>query len=348
MTRPLVSLILPAFNEAENLPELRRRLHAVTASLEAYEFEFILVDNCSSDATGELGERFTREDGRWRYLRFSSNFGAEISLAAGLRHARGGAAIFLATDLQDPPEMIPEMLRRWEEGYQVVYGQLRKREDANFLKSLGVKAAYWLIHKLSDIRIPQNATDFRLLARPVIDAVNECREQNRYLRGIVHWAGFRQTGFAYDRAERKAGHSTAGLLFCIGYALNAVLAFSSQPLRLATYVGLFTMLVSILGALVYSGIYAAVWTGHLAYGPPPGWTTLILAVLFLMGTQSFCLGLVGEYIGNIYKEAKARPLWIVDRALGFDAQPEGGLRNLAAAITETEPKALHDLTRHSH
>ncbi|MEZ5356974.1 MAG: glycosyltransferase family 2 protein [Bryobacteraceae bacterium] len=334
----LVSLILPAYNEAENLPELRRRLAAVTAALPGHEFEFLLIDNASADATPALGEQFAAEDPRWRFLRFSRNFGAEISLAAGLRYARGEAAVLIATDLQDPPEKLPEMIALWEQGYQVVYGQLARRADGNPLKTIGVRIAYWLIHRLSDVRIPPNATDFRLLARPVVDAVNQCREQNRYLRGLVQWVGFRQVGFPYDRAERKAGQSTANVLFCLQYAFNAILAFSSQPLRLATYAGLLTMSGSILGAVAYTGIYIAYRLGWLAYGPPPGWTTITLALFFLIGLQSVFMGLLGEYIANIYRETKERPLWVVDRVAGF----EGGAPGLGRLA-----RAVEDPTRHA-
>ncbi len=336
----LVSLILPAYNEAENLPELRERLTAVTAALPEYRFEFLLIDNASVDATQQIGERFAADDPRWRYLRFSRNFGAEISLAAGLRYARGDAAVLIATDLQDPPEKLGEMIALWEQGYQVVYGQLERRADGNLLKTLGVRVAYWLIHRLSEVRIPPNATDFRLLARPVMDAVNQCREQNRYLRGLVQWAGFRQVGFPYDRAERKAGQSTANLLFCLQYAFNAILAFSSQPLRLATYAGLLTITGSVLGAVVYTGIYIAFRLGYLSYGPPPGWTTITLALFFMIGMQSLFLGLLGEYIANIYREAKERPLWVVDRAAGFESAGTG-MDSGAAGITQLA-RALED------
>lgn len=335
--KPLISLILPAYNEQDNLPELRRRLDIVTAALPEFDFEFVLIDNASHDQTPQLGAQFAAADSRWRFLRFSRNFGAEISLAAGLRKARGQAAILMATDLQDPPEMIPVMLAKWQMGFHVVYGQLRDRKDGKWLKTLGARMAYWLIHRLSDIRIPMNATDFRLLARPVIDAVNQCQEQNRYLRGLVHWVGFRQTGFPYDRAERKAGQSTAGILFCLLYAFNAIVAFSSQPLRLATYVGLATMLLSIAGAALYTGLFLAAYAGWIAQGPPPGWTTMILAIFFLMGTQSLCVGLVGEYIANIYKEAKGRPLWVVETEIGFDPPTTASLAQLAGAIESATP-----------
>jgi hypothetical protein len=214
-----------------------------------------------------------------------------------------------------------------------VYGQLRRRSDGHRLKGLGVRIAYWLIYRLSEIRIPPNATDFRLLARPVIDAVNACQEQNRYLRGLVHWVGFRQTGFPYDRAERKAGKSTAGLLFCIQYALNAVLAFSSQPLRLASYAGLIIMSLSILGAAVYTALFVLASMGKLASAPPPGLTTILIVIFFMMGMQSLFLGLAGEYLANVYREAKGRPLWIVETAQGFETQ--SGLQNLAAAMDHT-------------
>ena len=325
--KPLVSIVLPAFNEEANLPELRRRLNETVATLPGYDFEFLLIANRSVDQTPVLGRQFAREDVRWRYLRFSRNFGAEVSLAAGLHYAKGDAVIFMATDLQDPPEMVPVMIQEWEAGYDVVYGKLRQRNDSAFLKSLGARVAYWLIYRLSDVRIPPDATDFRLMARPVVEALNRCGEQNRYLRGLVHWVGFRQTGFEYDRAERKAGKSTANLLFCIKYAFNAVIAFSSQPLRLATYVGLAATVLSLIGIVAYTAVYLAVTYGALKVTPPPpGWTTVVLAILFFSGLQSMFMGLLGEYLANVYQEVKRRPLWVVGESAGFPEQRDQTLR----------------------
>jgi glycosyltransferase involved in cell wall biosynthesis len=320
-TKPLVSIVLPAYNEEANLPELYERLADTVANIRSYDFEFLLIDNCSSDGTPGLARGFVKQDSRWRLLRFSRNFGAEVSLAAGLHYAKGDALIFMATDLQDPPEMVPVMIANWEAGFEVVYGKLRRRSDSGFLKTIGARVAYWLIYRLSDVKIPPDATDFRLVTRSVAEALNRCGEQNRYLRGLVHWVGFRQVSFEYDRAERKAGRSTANLIFCIKYAFNAVMAFSSQPLRLATYVGLAATLLSFIGIGAYTAIYLMVWSGTLHVTPPPaGWTTVVLAILLFSGLQSVFMGLMGEYLANVYQEVKRRPLWVLSETAGFEAR----------------------------
>ena len=316
--KPLISVVLPAYNEAENLEELFERLTSTVASIRGYDFEFLLIDNRSTDGTPDIARRFTERDARWRFLRFSRNFGAEISLAAGLRYARGECVILMATDLQDPPELIPLMLQKWRDGYHVVYGQVRERQDYHLLKGIGARLAYWLIFRLSETKIPPGATDFRLMTRPVVDALNHCGEQNRYQRGLVHWVGFRQTGFVYDRTERKAGKTTADLLFCLQYAINAIVAFSSKPLRVASYFGLLAMAAGFLGAFVYAMLFCLVKFRVLHLEPPPpGWTTLTIALLLFSGLQSLFLGLLGEYLGNIYREVKGRPLWVVDETAGF-------------------------------
>jgi len=344
VSEPSVSIILHSYNEEANLSELYRRLNESTSELSDYEFEFLLVDNCSSDATPSLARDFVDRDPRWRFVRFSRNFGAEVSLAAGLHYAQGDAVIFMATDLQDPPELIPLMISKWREGFEVVYGKLKRRSDSRYLKTLGARIAYWLIYRLSDVKIPPDATDFRLVARPVVETLNRCGERNRYLRGLVHWVGFRRTDFEYDRAERKAGRSTANLFFCLKYALNAVIAFSPVPLRLATYLGLFATLVGIAGITIYTLVYLLVNSGMLHVTPPPaGWTTLVLLVLLFSGLQSTFMGLLGEYLANVYQEVKRRPLWVVHEMAGFEVR--GRRKGRAGRATKGQTRTIPVSTR---
>jgi polyisoprenyl-phosphate glycosyltransferase len=310
--------VVPAFNEEENLPELGRRLGATLASLPGYRFECLLVDNCSTDGTSRVGRELAARDPRWRYLRFSRNFGAEVSLAAGLHYARGDAVIFLWSDLQEPPEMIPAMLAKWEEGYEVVYGTLRQRSDDTLLKTLGARLAYRIIYWLSDVKIPPNASDFRLLARPVVEALNRCAERNRYLRGLVHWVGFRQATFVYDRAPRQRGRSTTNPVFLVNFALDALMAFSTKPLRWASMFGLLTTVLSLSGAVVYVALSLLVRAGLVdLVPPPPGWSTMMLVIFLLGGLQAFFLGVLGEYLAKVYVEVKQRPLWVVHETSGF-------------------------------
>jgi polyisoprenyl-phosphate glycosyltransferase len=309
---------VPAFNEEENLAELRRRLGETMASLPSYRFECLLVDNCSTDRTGEIGREMAAGDPRWRYLRFSRNFGAEVSLAAGLHYARGEAVIFLWSDLQEPPEAIPTMLAKWEEGYEVVYGTLRQRSDDTLLKTAGAWLAYRLIFWLSDVKIPPNASDFRLLARPVVEALNRCDERNRYLRGLVHWVGFRQATFVYDRAPRQHGRSTTNPIFLVNFAINALMAFSTRPLRWASTFGLLTTVLSVVGAVVYVMLSILSRAGLVnLVPPPPGWSTMMLVIFLLGGLQAFFLGVLGEYLAKVYVEVKQRPLWVVHETGGF-------------------------------
>lgn len=319
----LISLIIPAYNEAENLPELFQRVDSVTHRVAGYEFEFLVIDNRSSDETGTLSKARCETDPRWRYLRFSRNFGAEVSLAAGLKHSRGDAVIFLFSDLQEPPECIPALIKKWEEGYDVVYGVLEHREDSSIFKKLGAWGAYKLIEKLSDVHIPANATDYRLMSRKVVDALNDCGETNRYLRGLVYWVGFEQAGIPYKRAPRRRGRSTTNLLFLLRFATNAIIAFSGKPLQMASVFGFFMLLISIFGAVLYILLLIISKFGLVPVSPPPpGWTTLILAVLFFGGMQSMFLGIMGEYIANIYREVKGRPLWIIDEQVGLSDRIE--------------------------
>ena len=245
--KQLISIVIPVYNEEKNIPEVHARLTKVIETLPDYSFEVLLIDNASKDGSSTLCKELTNKDNRWKYIRFSRNFGIEASFFAGATYAKGDAMLYLFSDLQDPPEVIPEILKKWREGYDVVYGVLTKREDQNLFKSWGAYVAYRMIFLLSDVEIPVNATDFRLLSRPVIDVLRQCKERSRYMRGLTHWAGFRQTSFEFSRAPRVHGRSNATVWWCIKYAVNAMVTFSTKPLRLASYVGIFTMIMSLLG-----------------------------------------------------------------------------------------------------
>lgn len=316
--KKLISLIIPAYNEEANLPAAIKRINAVAEGLSArFDFEMIVLDNASSDRTGEIAKAQCQADSRWKYLVYSRNFGAEASMLAGLDHARGDAVINVFSDMQDPPEYIPEMLKKWEAGAQIVYGVLRERNDYSIIKTVGAKIAYKLIRKLADSTIPENATDFRLLDRVVVDTVCDLREPDRYLRGLIHWLGFRTDSFSYDRAKREGGRSSANLLYCIGFALHAIACFSSKPLRFALVFGLFLTSSSALMGLFYLSVY--LFKPSFLTPPPAGATTVILLVLMLLGFNSLFLGIIGEYIGRIYNQGKQRPLYIVADSAGFNA-----------------------------
>jgi dolichol-phosphate mannosyltransferase len=241
-------------------------------------------------------------------------------MTAGLDYASGDAVMFLFSDLQDPPELIPTFVERWQEGFEVVVGSLRKRRDHRILKTIGAKIAYWMIYSLSDCKIPSNATDFRLLDRKVVDAIRRLRESDRYLRGLIHWVGFQRTYITYDRSERTSGKSTAGVWYSVRFALHAILCFSAKPLHMATLFGAFV----IIGAFVYAVLNLIVYFFRIQFIPaaPPGITTIIILLSFFLGLNTMFLGIIGEYVGRIYNQGKNRPLYVVDEQVNFESVPK--------------------------
>lgn len=308
----LVSIIIPAYNEAPNLPELYKRLSATIDPIVEYKFEIIFIDNCSSDNTYDLACNYANQDPRWACYRMSRNFGAEASLAAGLSLAQGAAGIFLYSDLQEPPELIPTLLEKWKEGYDVVYGQVDKRADDKFYKYIGAKICYAIIDLLSDVKLPIGATDYRLMSRKCIDVLTKCNEKSRYLRGLVHWIGFKQVAVRYSRDTRTKGRSSTNLPFLISYAINAIICFSSKPLVLASVVGVVSTFSSILLGVLYCLLAYLSARGLISLVPPPiGWTTQTLLIIFFGGLNCFFLGVIGSYTAKIYDETKNRPTWVI-------------------------------------
>ncbi|HBI41358.1 MAG TPA: hypothetical protein DDY78_00685 [Planctomycetales bacterium] len=311
--RKLLTLVMPAMNEEDNLPRAYEEVTRVMADL-PYYYEVLVIDNASTDNTGGLASALAERDCRWRYLRFSRNFSVEISIAAGLRFARGDAALVIFSDLQDPVNLIPEFLRKWEEGNDVVYGQVRNRQGDSFWKAWGARLFYRIINALADVEITPNATDFRLLSRRAIDALNQFDERNRYLRGFAHWIGFKRCPVVYDRLPRSAGKSKAPPLFMLNLAVNALTCFSIKPLQLFSVAGVVAFGCTFCLALVYLG-------GWLFSYALPGLTTVYLLMLANLAVMLLGFGAIGEYVGRIYIETKRRPLFLIDRAVNLDAKP---------------------------
>jgi len=304
--KPKYSIIAPVFNECECLPEFYKRIQAVMNSTHD-TWELLLVDDGSTDGSTQIILELAQKDNHVHPLIFARNFGHQIAVTAGMDHACGEAVIVIDADLQDPPEVILDLIDKWKEGYQVVYAVRRKREGESWFKLTTASLFYRIVYRITDVKIPLDTGDFRLLDRQVVDAMGKMREHHRFLRGMGAWVGFRQVGVPYDRKERFAGHSKYPLSKMMHLAINAITGFSFFPLRLATYFGLISVGLSII-ILVLRLIIPSVFFGQA--------TTLIIS-LFLGGVQLICLGILGEYIGRIYDEVRGRPLYILNEKIKY-------------------------------
>jgi len=312
----LISVVVPCYNEAEVIVETNRQLVATLATLGGLDFEIIYVDDGSSDETVDLLRAIQTADKRTRVVRLSRNFGHQLALSAGLEHAAGDAVVFIDADLQDPPEVIPEMIARWRDGYHVVYGMRTDRAGETAFKVWTAKLFYRFINRLSKVQLPLDVGDFRLIDRRVVDVLLTMPERDRFLRGMVSWIGFRQVAVMYRRAERQAGASKYPLLKMLQFAADGVLSFSLTPLRLALWVGFLSI------GLAFAGILYALVIRFYTNDWVRGWTSIFTAVLFIGGAQLVTLGIIGEYIGRIYAEVKRRPLYVVEERLGFRNEKE--------------------------
>jgi len=307
----MISVVVPIFNEEEILPELRKRMAAALDSI-GDTWELILVNDGSRDGSSEMLRCMNREDPRIKIINLSRNFGHQPAVTAGIHHARGDCVVLIDGDLQDPPEVIPQMVAKWKEGFQVVLGERATRGDASGARGIGFKLFYPIFRRLSDLPTGPDAGIFGLMDRRVVDEFNKLPERNRFIPGLRSWLGFKQGSVQYDRQDRAAGKPKQTLRRLIRYAMDGMISFSYKPLRAATYLG---FLVS-LGSFLLAVYYFIDFVRHpQKYGT--GFTTLILVILFLGGVQLICIGIVGEYIGRIYEENKQRPLYVVEEKLGF-------------------------------
>ena len=309
--RKLISVIVPAYNEEACVDELARRLALVFKANPKYDFEAIIVENGSIDRTWDLLQQINKRDNRFKIIQLSRNFKMDGGLTAGLHYARGDAAVLMTADLQDPPELISDFIQMWEEGYENVYMVVNKRKGTGPIRTFNSKAFYWLAGKLTDEKIPRNASDFRLVDRKVYEAVRSMDERNRFVRGLFGWVGFQSIGIKADRPERFGGESKAHSLKVIDLAFKGIFSHSYVPLKLIMVSGLGTSLLSIIALVSYT----ANW---LLRGVPfAGFGTIVALVLLLFGVLAFMLGLIAEYIGLIYEEVKQRPNYLVKEVLGF-------------------------------
>ncbi len=312
--RPEISVALPVFNEAENLDELKSRLVAVLEAA-GRPWEIVFVDDGSRDASFEKMRAFAASDPRIRALRFSRNFGHQMALTAGVDAARGRIVAVMDADLQDPPELLGEMLKRIDEGYEVVYAQRTKRPGESAFKLGTAHVFYRLLKRWTNVDIPVDVGDFRLMGPRAVAAFRRMRERHRFIRGMTAWVGFRQVGVPYERPPRTRGETKFPLRKMLRFALDGLTSFSHVPLQLATWLG---FLVSAF-AFLYILVVLALWLLKINV---PGWTTLMVFVLLLGGVQLMVIGVLGEYLGRIYDEVKGRPLYLVAEEVGGDPETE--------------------------
>jgi glycosyltransferase involved in cell wall biosynthesis len=311
LTKKLISIVIPAYNESDCVDELASRLKSVFKEKSEYEFECILVENGSQDDTFSKLQSINQEDSRFKVLQLARNFRMDGGLTAGLSVVSGDACVLMTADLQDPPELIPDFINLWESGYENIYGVVTKREGISWLRSFNSKLFYSLAGKLTSGRITKNASDFRLVDRKVYQAVNTMTERNRFVRGLFSWVGFRSIGVDMVRPPRFGGKSNADTLKVLDLAFKGIFAHSSVPLRLITILG---FLLSVI-ALITLGIYVV---SAVLFGVPfDGFGTLVSIALGGLAITTLLLGVIGEYVGLVYEEVKQRPNYVISRKIGF-------------------------------
>lgn len=308
---PDISVVLPVYNEHAGLPELHRRVANLLAS-QGWHYEIIFVNDGSRDGSWQRIQELANSDRRVVGINLSRNFGHQIAITAGVEFSRGQTVVVMDSDLQDPPELIPELYAKYREGFDVVYAQRRTREGETWFKEVTAKLFYRLIRRMTTIDIPVDTGDFRLMSRRVVDDLKRLQEQSRFVRGLVTWVGYNQIPVLYDRNKRYGGETKYPLAKMMRFALDGITGFSSEPLRLASHAGLFFAVASLTLMMALTLYKLGGGTAVI-----PGWTSLAVAVLFLGGVQLLAIGILGEYIGRIYEEVKRRPLYLVRDSVNF-------------------------------
>jgi len=310
--RQLLSIVIPCYNEEAVIVETMGRLMQLCSEIQEYlDVELIFIDDGSTDQTSKIIKEQSIDNPITKLIIFSRNFGHQIAVTAGIDAANGDAVVLIDADLQDPPEMIHQMVEKWRDGYDVVYGTRTDRLGESTFKIATARGFYRLINKLSSVPIPLDTGDFRLMSRNVVDTLRAMPEKDRFVRGMVSWVGFRQIALPYRRAERFAGESKYPLRKMVRFAMDGILSFSTKPLQLSVALGLTAAFISLMGimyALVLR-LFTNIWV--------EGWTALMIAILFFGGVQLICVGILGEYVGRIYNEIKSRPLYVVQEYFGF-------------------------------
>lgn len=308
-----VSLVIPMYFEELVAEECYNRVASVLKNLINYEYEIVFVNDGSKDKTLEILEKIAENDKNVKVISFSRNFGHQAAVTAGLKETTGDAVVIIDADMQDPPELIPEMLKLWEAGNEVIYGQRKTREGESAFKLMTAKMFYKTLNLLSDVDIPQNTGDFRLVDRKVVDKMNSLPEHNKFLRGLWSWLGYKQYAFEYERKKRVAGKTKYPLKKMLKLASDGIISFSSKPIKLVGLLGMISIIISFI-ILIYALISYACNLNHLS----AGWTSLMCAITFFAGVQLLSLWIISEYIGKIYDETKGRPQYIIDKKINID------------------------------
>ena len=316
MQRPSLSLIIPVYNEEAIIEELDRRLKAFLGGVDE-TWEVVFVDDGSQDRTPAALRELAAGEPRYKVISFSRNFGHQIAITAGMDHAEGDAVVIMDADLQDPPEVVTQMIQKWREGYDVVYGQRSIRHGESIFKRATAAAFYRVLRVLMPIEIPLDTGDFRLMSRSVVLSMRELREQHRFVRAMVSWVGFKQTAVQYERPERFAGETKYPLRKMMRFAIDGITSFSIVPLRVATWLGMLSGVIAIVTSAW--ALYAAITEQTV-----PGWATIMIAVALAASAQLIMTGVLGEYIGRIYEEVKRRPLYVVADTVNLPAVDGNG------------------------
>ena len=313
--RPLLSVVVPVYNEEEVLATFYERARAAFGALDDLDYEIVFVDDGSADRSLEQMAALAESDPHVQVIKFSRNFGHQVAISAGIDFARGDCIAVIDADLQDPPEVVGDMVAKWREGYDVVYGVRKSREGETAMKLATASAFYRVLNAIVKIRIPVDVGDFRLMSRRAAEELRQLREKDRFVRGLVSWIGFKQAGVEYERDERLAGETKYPYTKMIKFALDGITSFSTVPLKLATWLGYAASGLAFLYLL-------SVFIQKVLGATIQGWATIMVAMLFMGGVQLICLGIMGEYIGRIFNEIKPRPMYVVEEVRG-SAFPDG-------------------------
>ena len=308
-----VSVVIPMYYEEEVAKECYNRMSEVLSKIEGYEYELICVNDGSQDKTLPILEEIAKNDKKVKVISFARNFGHQCAVTAGLKYVTGDCVVIIDADLQDPPELIPEMLKLWEEGNEVIYGKRKTREGESVFKLLTAKMFYKTLNALSDVDIPKDTGDFRLVDRKVVDVMNSMPEHNKFLRGLWGWIGFKQIPFEYERKERFAGKTKYPLKKMLKLASDGIIGFSTKPLKMVGALGILAILISIV-ILIYSLVSYIFGLNHLT----AGWTSIMVTITLFSGVQLLSIWIMSEYIGRIYDESKSRPQYIIDKTINID------------------------------